>query len=416
MDFTKNRIILNLPSFYITVAHSVERGFSRLSIHQNSMESSDNRKDIKRKKFSIEDSDVGTLEEIQSEYQEILRSVISISNEETSGKNKHGQQNPKTVLFSEVTVEDDKIICGHSNDQVKILDPERLVEVQLDTKSNLTCRHNGLSGVRCSRVNPAIFYTSSSKEGSIFQWDQRMTSFKPVQKYVIKSDAGFACGTKAILSFDVSLNDQVICGGTELADEDSYVLFWDIRSTRLLGAYWESHSDDITTVNFSPVNGNKLATGSTDGLLNIFDLRESTEDDALLFSFNSESSVDAVCWETGDLVAKFDREKVANSYKRSRKEAAYLQGSYRIDQKGSLGILVSSLAGNCARIVKLEENSLSPFCLFSDQVSLVQSATRFHKSNRWFTFDEGGESKIWEPVPSQSTLKASQPKKSKKSK
>jgi WD40 repeat protein len=239
------------------------------------------------------------------------------------------------------------------------------------------------------------------------------------------------------------MNDQVICGGTELVEEDSYVLFWDVRSTRLLGAYWESHSDDITTVNFSPVNGNKLATGSTDGLLNIFDLREASEDDALLFSFNSESSVDAVCWgnflpspsseeysavaclthtneiqtfstETGDLVAKFDRKKVAESYKRSREEAVYLQGSYRIDDKGSLGILVSSLAGNCARISKLEEDSLSPFCLFSDQLSLIQSASRFHKSNRWFTFDEEGVSKIWEPSPSSS--KPSKPKRTKKSK
>ena len=74
-------------------------------------------------------------------------------------------------------------------------------------------------------------------------------------------------------------------------DEDSFLLFWDVRSTKLLGAYWESHSDDITTVKFSPVNGTRLATGSTDGLLNVFNLVATTEDDALEYSFNTESSV-----------------------------------------------------------------------------------------------------------------------------
>lgn len=60
---------------------------------------------------------------------------------------------------------------------------------------------------------------------------------------------------------------------------------------KLLGAYWESHSDDVTAVKFHPDKFNFLATGSTDGLLNSFNLLEANEDDALLYSFNTESSV-----------------------------------------------------------------------------------------------------------------------------
>lgn len=97
--------------------------------------------------------------------------------------------------------------------------------------------------------------------------------------------------TKPILQFDVSQNDQVICAGTELVGEDSYLLFWDIRSSKLLGAYWESHSDDVTAVRFHPSQSHSLASGSVDGLVNIFNLMESSEDDALLFSLNTESSV-----------------------------------------------------------------------------------------------------------------------------
>jgi len=96
---------------------------------------------------------------------------------------------------------------------------------------------------------------------------------------------------KPILQFDVSQNDQIICAGTELVGEDSYLLFWDIRSSKLLGAYWESHSDDVTAVRFHPSQSNSLASGSTDGLVNVFNLMESSEDAALIFSLNTESSV-----------------------------------------------------------------------------------------------------------------------------
>lgn len=64
-----------------------------------------------------------------------------------------------------------------------------------------------------------------------------------------------------------------------------------MRSTKLLGAYWESHSDDITAVRFHPSQVYSLASGSTDGLVNVFNLREPEEDDALLYSFNTNSSV-----------------------------------------------------------------------------------------------------------------------------
>lgn len=96
---------------------------------------------------------------------------------------------------------------------------------------------------------------------------------------------------KPILTFDLSVGDQFLCAGTELVKEDAYLLFWDLRSSKLMGAYWESHSDDVTTVKFHPTKPNLLASGSTDGLLNVYDLLEETEDDALLYSFNTDSSV-----------------------------------------------------------------------------------------------------------------------------
>ncbi len=96
---------------------------------------------------------------------------------------------------------------------------------------------------------------------------------------------------KPLLSFDVSLGDQLLSAGTELVKEDSYLLFWDLRSTKLLGGFWESHSDDVTAVEFHGTQTHSIASGSTDGLLNVYNLLQPSEDDALLYSFNTESSV-----------------------------------------------------------------------------------------------------------------------------
>lgn len=41
---------------------------------------------------------------------------------------------------------------------------------------------------------------------------------------------------------------------------------------------------------------NTLVSGSTDSLINVYDLSQSTEDDALLDSLNTESSVEQLLW------------------------------------------------------------------------------------------------------------------------
>lgn len=49
---------------------------------------------------------------------------------------------------------------------------------------------------------------------------------------------------------------------------------------------------------FHKKDPNLLASGSTDGLINVYNLKESTEDDALLHTYNTESSVDKFSWFT----------------------------------------------------------------------------------------------------------------------
>lgn len=103
-----------------------------------------------------------------------------------------------------------------------------------------------------------------------------------------------------MVSFDVSCNDRLIAAGTEHTGGDAFILFWDIRygksmkkkiNNKIVGGYWESHTDDITCLSFNPVKSNFLASGSTDGLINVFDLTQPSEDEALMYSLNTESSV-----------------------------------------------------------------------------------------------------------------------------
>lgn len=81
-----------------------------------------------------------------------------------------------------------------------------------------------------------------------------------------------------------------------MIEGDAYILFWDIRNVKLLGAYWEAHTDDVTQLKFDDEDVDRLISGSTDGLINIYDLKETTEDDALQDSLNTESSVELIEW------------------------------------------------------------------------------------------------------------------------
>ena len=78
---------------------------------------------------------------------------------------------------------------------------------------------------------------------------------------------------------------------------DSFLLFWDTRQPgKLQGGYWESHSDDVTSLEFHPKHPNTLASGSTDGQVNVFDVSQPDEDAALVTSHQTEDSVSRLCW------------------------------------------------------------------------------------------------------------------------
>ncbi|XP_023421853.2 WD repeat-containing protein 89 [Cavia porcellus] len=184
------------------------------------------------------------------------------------------------------------VLC--SNGSIRIYDKETL-----NVLREISGRPGLLNGIRFANSCDSIY--SASTDGTVKCWDARLAGEKPVQLF-----KGYP--SNVFLSFDINCNDHVICAGTEKVDDDALLVFWDARinsealsTTRdPLGAYSETHSDDITQVRFHPSDPNMVVTGSTDGLVNVFDISADDEERALITTCNSTSSVSCVGWSGRD--------------------------------------------------------------------------------------------------------------------
>ncbi|XP_049831952.1 WD repeat-containing protein 89 isoform X2 [Schistocerca gregaria] len=98
-----------------------------------------------------------------------------------------------------------------------------------------------ITDVKFSSKNEHLLY-SSSLDGTVKVHDLRSKTCVAE----LKDDSEGPSMLKPISSFDFSSDENFGSAGTELFDGDAFVLFWDIRTSKLLGGYWESHTDDIT--------------------------------------------------------------------------------------------------------------------------------------------------------------------------
>ncbi|XP_060521428.1 WD repeat-containing protein 89 [Cylas formicarius] len=188
-------------------------------------------------------------------------------------------------------------VCGNSQTNpylaVTLLDNScEVFDFAQDLTSIARFKGHEKKVVEC-KFDDSLLYTGSN-DGTIKLWDTRSPEKEAISFVDRTLDA--TSDPKSINSFDVSANKRLLAAGTDLIDGDAFILFWDVRSTKLLGGYWESHTDDITQVRFHPDDSNTLMSGSTDGLINIYNLVETSEDDALQQCLNTEKFVDSLTW------------------------------------------------------------------------------------------------------------------------
>ncbi|KAM4663826.1 WD repeat-containing protein 89 [Discoglossus pictus] len=197
-----------------------------------------------------------------------------------------------------------RCINGKETQTVAVLCSNKMI--QLYNKDTLTFLqqydgHPGLlSGVKFSHSNSHLLFSACS-DGTVKCWDVRLSGKDPAQVFT-----GYA--SNSFISFDISCNDLVVCAGTENIEDDAFLVFWDARyndkakssSIKPLGVYSESHNDDITQVRFHPTKPSMVASGSTDGLVNVFDINKDNEDDALNSTCNSDSTISFLGWTGKD--------------------------------------------------------------------------------------------------------------------
>lgn len=165
-----------------------------------------------------------------------------------------------------------------------------LAQIQRYNANTLESKNNSsICGIRFANENSTTLFVAEAS-GNIYTYDIR-TKPAPVQTFhnADIDPVVFSC-------FDVNVNDKILCAGTERSTSDAYVVLFDVRECSTLATYTDSHRDDLTQVKFHPNKSNKLASGSTDGLINVFNVNEPDEYDALEYCLNTESSVQTLNW------------------------------------------------------------------------------------------------------------------------
>lgn len=162
-----------------------------------------------------------------------------------------------------------------SDDSIRFLDADSLKTLQI-----IGGAHRGIA---CLGAGHASHFITAGRDGMVRCWDSRM-------KQAIQMADPRANGISAL-----ACHHHYIAAGTESLKEglgDVSVLLFDIRKPNApLRSYVESHTDTITQLKFHPSHPQVVLSGSTDGLISVFDINQEDEDDALQQVLNPRSAV-----------------------------------------------------------------------------------------------------------------------------
>ncbi|RDW90070.1 WD repeat protein [Aspergillus mulundensis] len=194
-----------------------------------------------------------------------------------------------------------------SDDSLRIFDANRLSHTSLLANN----AHDGVTSLQTYDASNQLVVTGG-RDGKVKLWDLRNgknSAVVAVESFVhwgeltsgpeVCLDLRSLCelltdpataNQAPVLSTATCSETNSLVAGTELHSHQAIVAFWDVRSaTQPRLEYVESHNDDVTELQYHPTRHNILLSGSTDGLVNIYNTTITDEDEALVQVINHGS-------------------------------------------------------------------------------------------------------------------------------
>lgn len=286
-----------------------------------------------------------------------------------------------------------KIVCSTSNQTVHLFDLNTVKGYSQISHVDVNNLNGGdgssICGLRFSNSNENVLYIGTV-DGGVNILDLRKPS-KTSQNISFETEDPLTC-------IDLNANDTILCAGTEQSKGEAHLLLYDLRQNSRLASYDDSHKDDVTQVKFHPTNPNALASGSTDGLINAYDISEASEDDALEYCLNTESSVQTINWhptaksdenllscithtndfqlynvEESEIKYQCTREEICKFIKRKSVPETYLVNSHST-MDGSVLLLAGSNfnGGEVLRSLTFAEDKFVPISHFGNNKQIVR--------------------------------------------
>ncbi|KAH9818131.1 putative WD repeat-containing protein [Teratosphaeria destructans] len=190
---------------------------------------------------------------------------------------------PADTYFYSLAQMGDILATIGSDDSLRLFDPS-LTPIA-------TARPNG-SGLSCLQSFSNTAIATAGRDGIARIFDNRAKQVSQIQEPQGRPISAIAS------------HQHILAIGTESTKEglgDVSVLLYDTRKPSVpLRHYAESHTDSITQLAFHPQQPNVLLSGSTDGLVSLFDVDQAEEEDALQQVLNPRSAVHCAGFLTQD--------------------------------------------------------------------------------------------------------------------